>query len=876
MHIHSPYTRLANGYGDNSVGHLAEKVRDSEISAIGVTNYFLHKENELSEIRDELDNCLIIPNIEFRVNNKNNEGDFINIHVLFNPEISPKKIKDNLNRLKLNNIPDENIYINQESIEKYPTDSITVSLDDLLGNLNEHFTPIDDFLIVSCASGYGNFRPDETPRFINLAHKIDKVSHLIFGTNRDRDFFLNKGEFGEKRYKTGLPIKPVLMCSDAHSINKVGEEYTWIKADPTYEGLKQILFEPELRVRIQKEDPAVSEKKIHISNFSLSKNSGYPIVDQEIDINRGLVSIIGGRGSGKSAFIETIAFCFNEHKSFLDEEGNELSKFSSGNETFIDYYLKNDADFDIELNFSSLDNETLAPYQTSFQGKEENCSYPILYLGQNRIEYFANDSERIHSLAYDTVIKNSSRSDQLNEYERTIAEKREKLINLNKKIEGLNEKIREFNEAELRDEKRRIVSEKELLTSKEVKSIIQTFNESRGKRDALKNLEELIGEIEPDNDSEENGSIKNLVENFVSNISGPIKRANELAKEIGYKGTELSINFEEFFESINNIKESIPKDELIESYKDSLEEVEENLKGKTDLSVSYLESLKSKENTIDEKLSNLGLLKAFREGKYSDRYRVLNDLEQIYSDYDDEYQSAINEFSQRNKGILKSIRLESKKEFDIKRLVQKIYNEVDRRKVRGVNNLVSDFLNLGNLDDFNFSSWIKEFKEDEANFDIFTNKSPEFFDSLVFEDYYNLITNIEYQISDDEYKSLDKLSLGQKGTVLLKFYLSSGNNCPILIDQPEDHLDNDFIYSDLVETIRNAKKKRQIIIVTHDANLVVNGDSEQVIIARYSDEKIDHALSGSLENPRIRKAVARILEGGDEAFKKRERKYSFK
>jgi predicted ATPase len=109
----------------------------------------------------------------------------------------------------------------------------------------------------------------------------------------------------------------------------------------------------------------------------------------------------------------------------------------------------------------------------------------------------------------------------------------------------------------------------------------------------------------------------------------------------------------------------------------------------------------------------------------------------------------------------------------------------------------------------------------------------------------------------------------------LKLFLSTGNNCPIIIDQPEDHLDNDFIYSDLVATIRGAKEKRQVIIVTHDANLVVNGDSEQVIVAKYQNGQIDHQINGSLENPDIRLRVAKILEGGDEAFKKREQKYQF-
>ena len=78
-----------------------------------------------------------------------------------------------------------------------------------------------------------------------------------------------------------------------------------------------------------------------------------------------------------------------------------------------------------------------------------------------------------------------------------------------------------------------------------------------------------------------------------------------------------------------------------------------------------------------------------------------------------------------------------------------------------------------------------------------------------------------------------------------------------------------------MQTIRSAKKRRQIIVVTHNANLVVNGDADQVIIAIYENEKISHLISGSLENPEIRKNVTSTLEGGIDAFKKREQKYQY-
>ncbi|MBP8031724.1 MAG: hypothetical protein KAY70_04410, partial [Acetobacterium sp.] len=123
-------------------------------------------------------------------------------------------------------------------------------------------------------------------------------------------------------------------------------------------------------------------------------------------------------------------------------------------------------------------------------------------------------------------------------------------------------------------------------------------------------------------------------------------------------------------------------------------------------------------------------------------------------------------------------------------------------------------------------------------------------------------------------KTLDKLSAGQKGTMYLCIKLATNAfSTPIIFDQPEDDLDNEFIIKELVSIIKELKTYRQIIIVTHNANLVVNADSEQIIIATNEDELLSYT-SGSIENQEIAKIVCNILEGGKAAFKKRTSKYS--
>ena len=156
--------------------------------------------------------------------------------------------------------------------------------------------------------------------------------------------------------------------------------------------------------------------------------------------------------------------------------------------------------------------------------------------------------------------------------------------------------------------------------------------------------------------------------------------------------------------------------------------------------------------------------------------------------------------------------------------------------------------------------------------------------------FYEYSFEIEYQGDNFE-----KMSPGKKAFIVLKLILEfSDSKIPVLIDQPEDSLDNRAIYNELTKYIKKTKLKRQIIIVTHNPNIVVSADSENIIVAnQHSDnspnqngekfEYINGALENCSNNPKlefilqkysIREHVCDILEGGKDAFIKRENKYN--
>ena len=132
---------------------------------------------------------------------------------------------------------------------------------------------------------------------------------------------------------------------------------------------------------------------------------------------------------------------------------------------------------------------------------------------------------------------------------------------------------------------------------------------------------------------------------------------------------------------------------------------------------------------------------------------------------------------------------------------------------------------------------------------------------------------IQFEVIEDGQELTSEMSVGQRSITMLKLLVEfSDEKYPILLDQPEDDLDNEAIYTRMVKFIKKKKKERQFIVVTHNANVVLGADVENVIVcsrvvAKYSIE------NDAIEEKNIRENICRLLEGGKEAFNKRERQY---
>ena len=147
-------------------------------------------------------------------------------------------------------------------------------------------------------------------------------------------------------------------------------------------------------------------------------------------------------------------------------------------------------------------------------------------------------------------------------------------------------------------------------------------------------------------------------------------------------------------------------------------------------------------------------------------------------------------------------------------------------------------------------------------------KRPEFIDHILCwfpED--GLKVEYSRKGNGQKFEPIGQASQGQRAAAMLAFLLAHGKE-PLVLDQPEDDLDNHLIYDLVVRQIRANKQHRQLIIVTHNPNIVVNGDAEMIYALDFNSQCFI-SQSGSLQNQKMRDEVCSVMEGGEDAFERR-------
>jgi hypothetical protein len=459
LHIHTPETKLANNYvgtnGEDVWDKFIEKIDASDINVFGITDYFSIDNYEifLSKYLLKEHNGkekTFFPNIEFRLDisvNKNAEE--VNIHVIFDNDIDMGEIKRFLDHLETN-IPESGRKIPCSQLSGDHFIKAAINIDDLKKSLKFVFGDKKCY-IIGAAVNNGGLRPDtNSPRKMNISDNIDRECHFLFGGKQHVDYYLriNRYDNGE----TSLP-KPVISCCDAHSFEDLdtklgkGQFCTWIKSLPTFNGLRQILYEPEDMVIIQVTEPDYKEPHNIIRSISINENTEDKKIfgNQKILVNKNLNTIIGGKSSGKSLLLYSLA------KSI---DIGQLNRLHEKFEDFKDYNIEN-LKFIVEWADGTV-NTTDA--DDCFDIENIGLGHKITYIPQLYINHLAekNGREELNNLIDEILLNNS-------EYKKFKFDTDDEIKKLNKHISSALNTI-----IELRNELISISNEKsEYSTSNE-------------------------------------------------------------------------------------------------------------------------------------------------------------------------------------------------------------------------------------------------------------------------------------------------------------------------------------------------------------------------------------------------------------------------
>lgn len=356
--------------------------------------------------------------------------------------------------------------------------------------------------------------------------------------------------------------------------------------------------------------------------------------------------------------------------------------------------------------------------------------------------------------------------------------------------------------------------------------------------------------------------------------------------------TEESIN-----SKLANLKETREElenklDEPDRLYQEYLSELEEWKKKKENIigsesvvdSLEYLE--KELEKIEDSYPGRLDMLKAERVGQVGEIHEQYQQLKMLYSNL----YEPVSDFISDHKELLEDFNLSFDVSIESKEfkniflnkihlgVIGSFYGESEANKYLSETHDSVDFNEADELISFLDTIYqdLHVHRETEEELEIEKQlKGDETKLSL-----YNFLFGLKYleptyQLKLDK-KELYQLSPGERGTLLLIFYLLIDRDMrPLIIDQPEENLDNETVYKVLVRCIREAKKRRQVIIVTHNPNLAVVCDAEQIIVADIDKKNKNEVFykTGSIENPKINERIINILEGTRPAFNNRDAKY---
>ncbi|RXK57540.1 PHP domain-containing protein [Lacibacter luteus] len=914
LHLHTPASKC---FQDQSVTpeQWVQRAIDQGLNCVAITDHNTGAQIDLIKVAAQGTGLVVFPGVEITCDTSK-----VHLLILFDLEKTTDDVNDFLIRCGI----DRSMFSDQLA----STTKTIFEVSAIAHNSGGIVIPahIDEF------NGLGSISNDNLNAFfdypyinaVQVVHKAFLNPALQTNNNEDLRTYLNEyydnpspvidyTKMGEwyRPVKVALSKKVAITTfsdnphepkNSKHGLDGIGKRFTWIKMDenPTLEGLRQAFLLPEFRVKNDFDTksnphtfPDLWIKSISIRDTTITGN----ISPLEINFSPQLTTIIGGRGSGKSSIIRfirglfnrvadlsTLSDILNDHNEFYKHTDQRTKKgvLNSNSEIEVEF-VRNTVLYKIRATrITNSQNQTVSIHKLDTQTNQWELVQSEGFLdffqyeqySQKQIYEIAQEPNSLRERIDRSIIAMDSLKNEREVIKKEFFEKAASIRTIQQQISGkgriqteiadLNERVKLFQQSGISS----------LLVSKEKfslqKEIIDSFvTEAQRKEGELSLLEsslelpDLSYEIfEERHSTELKQSSKKLIEGYTE-----LKKQLE---EIKQKAEELRMEFE------TQLSATVWKSDFDQNQA-TFDQKREELESQGIKEISNFEiisSAKTQKEKELEKVIEIELGLASEIGKrdqlqadYLEKAKQINQARRTYIDNllpTDKIKVSINflrnkaDFIQKLRSI---IQRPDRFEDDVDFLADKCFNGNTEQKINEVREIFRKIRRMEKVSEVSghFENLVRGMTD--AQMDELELLLPE--DEV----------EIKYKPSGaTSFKPLSTASAGQKTTAVLTFILSQGE-LPLILDQPEDDLDNRLVYELIVDRLRQAKETRQIIVVTHNANIPVNGDAEYVVSMNSDSKTLEVLYSGSVEQANIKKEICDVMEGSEQAFDMRSKRY---
>ena len=926
LHLHTASSYDSPYKGEDADELLCKTLNDNDISAVAITDHFKIDKDRILHLRELAPNIVFFPGVELRTDKGANN---LHLILIFSNETDLDVLSADFEAIMLrtkskSRDSDETIYWSYEDIVDFCRSHnglLSIHAGKKSNGIDKEISnalPVKEAIKADIA---------EFVDFFEVGRKSDIEAYhkYVFKDIEEKPIIICSDCHDPRNYtaKESLWIKGKLTFSGLMQCIYQPSERIYIGTIP-----------PALD-RVNKNKKA-NIALLAVNKKENAKNDDLCWFDVKLPLNSGLVAIIGNKGSGKSAFADIIGQLCKcktmDSASFLNDNrfrkmpknyaADYVAKITwlDGHEEETDLGSKNydttieDAQYlpqryieevcnDIGNVFQQEINKVIYSYvDRTERTNTTNLEELVLAKSQDINLEIAEKQKDIHKLNIQIIALEKKKTSQYQEYVRDSLKKYQENLerhekskpievqkplpenqnndyqnNLNKvnlEIEELNDKIENTKDeitkinVEISDAQQLILRMQALKKEYDVvDALVKDF--------ALKNNLDIVNQ---------NVSIKLPLETIV-NFKNKLS-TEKVIKQLELNGNELQEGLLKKLEKAYQKKKDIisnadSEEKKYQKYLQDLKDWENEKRriigdNESEECLNYFE--RENEYLRDNIDAEYTVLRQNRDSLFLQVYQLKKKLvgifEEIYSPVEVEMRKLLGELEE-------TIAFEAEMQMIQNNFAEQVLSSISQRyaglfkgKVEASNKM-SKFLKQT---DFNDESSVVELVKNimlVVDEDI-DNSERKIMDK---ETFYDFLYDLNYLDVSFKLKmggrDLEELSPGERGIVLLIFYLAlSQNSIPIIIDQPEDNLDNQSVYNKLVPCICAAKQKRQVIIVTHNPNIAVACDAEQIICC--SMDKNTHTISynaGAIEDDEIKNSVVDILEGTMPAFDLRRRKY---